>query len=120
MKSDLVENLLYNSFGICLRFLVPMSVGSCSYEKSIVILFVLSISSIAYFSYKYHNYESYKKILEINNSLNRENISGKLYYLAFKIIRKASDELNINRVYKKIKYQNQSKNINLQILSKRI
>jgi len=81
---------------------------------SFIILFVLSISSIAYFSYKYHNDESYKKILEINNSLNREKISGKLYYLAFKIIRKASDELNISRVYKKIKYQNPS-NINLQM-----
>ena len=81
---------------------------------SIIILFVFFISSIAYFSYIYHNDESYKKILEINKSLNREKISGKLYFLAFKIIRKASDELNLARVYKKIKYQNPS-TVNLEM-----
>ena len=81
---------------------------------SIIILFVFFISSIAYFLYIYHNDESYKKILEINKSLNREKISGKLYFLAFKIIRKASHELNLARVYKKIKYQNPS-TLNLEI-----
>ena len=81
---------------------------------SVIILSIFFISSITYVAYIYHDDESYKKILDTSNSLNREKITGKLYFLAFKIVRKASDELNFSRVYKKIKYQNPS-TINLEM-----
>ena len=69
---------------------------------SVIILFIFFISSITYVAYIYHDDESYKKILDTSNSLNREKITGKLYFLAVKIVRTASDELNFSRVIKKL------------------
>ena len=55
--------------------------------------------------YLFHNDNFYKKILQINNTINKNSIHGKIYWLGFKSIRKASNELNFSRIYDKIKLE---------------
>ena len=73
-----------------------------------VLFFIFVISLFSYFFYLYHNENSYKKILETNKTINKNSIYGKIYWLGFKSIRKASNELNFSRIYDKIKFENPS------------
>ncbi len=77
---------------------------------SIFLSFILMIVFIlfSYFLYLFHNENFYKKILQINNTINKNSIHGKIYWLGFKSIRKASNELNFSRIYDKIKFETPS------------
>ena len=74
---------------------------------SIFLSFILIIVLIlfSYFLYLFHNENFYKKILQFNNTINKNSIHGKIYWLGFKSIRKASNELNFFRIYDKIIFE---------------
>ena len=79
----------------------------------IFLIFLLSFSSVIYL---FHQDSAYEKILKIKNSLGRETIIGKLYSFGFKITRYASNELDLVKVYHKIKNE-EPVSINLQLSS---
>jgi hypothetical protein len=77
----------------------------------IILTFLLFFSSVIYL---FHQDTSYEKILKIKNSLGRETVIGKFYSFGFKIIRYASNKLDVAKVYYKIKNEEPA-SVNLQL-----
>jgi len=68
-----------------------------------IFVFLIFLFSFSFVIYLFHQDSSYEKILKIKKTLGRETIIGKLYSLGFKTIRYASNEIDIVRIYHKIK-----------------
>jgi len=68
-----------------------------------IFIFLIFLFFFSFFIYLFHQDSSYEKILKIKNSLGRETIIGKLYFFGFKTIRYVSNELDLVRIYYKIK-----------------
>jgi hypothetical protein len=69
------------------------------------LILIIGFILFSYFLYLFHNENFYKKILQFNNIVDKNSLNGKIYLLGFKSIRKVSNELNITRIYDKIKFE---------------
>ena len=81
-------------------------------------IFILATFLLFYFAvtYLFHQNTFYEKTLKINNKVERQTIIGKVYSFSFKILTYVSNELDIIRVYQKIK-NDRPEGTNLQLSS---
>ena len=81
-------------------------------------IFILATFLLFYFAvtYLFHQNTFYEKTLKINNKVERQTIIGKVYSFSFKILTYVSNELDVIRVYQKIK-NDRPEGTNLQLSS---